>query len=93
MPKKTKKAKKVAATRTGLSCELIPLHVALRWSVRESGMTHYAIGKAAEVAPSVIDRFMLPDIDPRHRDIRLETASKIAAVLGLVLVHPMLDDA
>jgi hypothetical protein len=70
----------------------IPLDVALRRAIKASGLTHYAIGQEAAVAPSVIDRFMLPDIDPRHRDIRLETASKIAFALRLVLVQPMLDD-
>jgi hypothetical protein len=28
---------------------------------------------------------MHPADDPRHRDIRLETAAKIAAVLGIIL--------
>lgn len=59
---------------------------ALRRAIKGSGLTHYAIGQAAGVAPSVIDRFMMPVDDPRHRDIRLATAAKIAAVLGLVLV-------
>ena len=63
-----------------------PLDAALRKAIKASGMTHYAIGQEAAVAPSVLDRFMLPADDPRHRDIRLETASRIAAVLGLVLV-------
>lgn len=63
------------------------LDVALRRAVTSSGLTHYAIGKAAGVAPSQIDRFMMPRDDPRHRDLRLGTAAKIAAVLGLELRH------
>lgn len=61
------------------------IDVALRQAITASGLTHYAIGKAAGVAPSQIDRFMLPADDPRNRDLRLETAAKIAAVLGLEL--------
>jgi len=63
-----------------------PLDAALRKAIKASGLTHYAIGQAAGVAPSVLDRFMLPADDPRHRDIRLGTASKIASALGLGIV-------
>lgn len=62
-----------------------PIDAALRQAIKASGQTHYAIGKAAGVAPSQIDRFMLPPADPRHRDLRLATAAKIAIVLGLDL--------
>lgn len=61
------------------------IDVALRQAIKASGLTHYAIGKAAGVAPSQIDRFMMPADDPRHRDLRLGTAAKIAAILGLGL--------
>jgi hypothetical protein len=57
----------------------------LRQFIKRSRMTHYAIGKAAGVQASQIDRFMMPADDPRHRDLRLATAAKIAAALGLVL--------
>jgi glucose-6-phosphate isomerase len=40
---------------------------------------------SASVAPSQIDRFMLPASDPRHRDLRLATAARIAAACGLEL--------
>lgn len=62
-----------------------PLDAALRAAIKADGRTHYAIGKAATVAPSVLDRFMLPDADPRHRGLTLDTASRIANVLGLEL--------
>ena len=62
------------------------IDVALRRAIKASGLTHYALGKAAAVAPCVLDRFMLPADDPRHRKgMTLETA-KIAAALNLVLV-------
>lgn len=61
------------------------LDASLRNAIKASGMTHYALGQVAGVAPSQIDRFMLPTNDPRHRDMRLATASRIAAALGLVL--------
>jgi hypothetical protein len=63
-----------------------PIDAALRQAIKASGLTHYAIGKAAEVAPSQIDRFMMPASDPRHRDLRLATAAKIAAALGMGLI-------
>ena len=62
------------------------IDASLRKAIKASGLTHYAIGQAAGVAPCVIDRLMHPADDPRHRDIRLETAGKLAAALGLVLV-------
>lgn len=62
-----------------------PLEVALRQAIKASGLTHYALAQAAGVAPTTIDRFMHPADDPRHRDLTLETASKLTAVLGLEL--------
>lgn len=62
-----------------------PLDVALRAAIKADGRTHYAIGKAASVAPSVLDRFMMPADDPRHRSLSLDTASRIALILGLEL--------
>lgn len=61
------------------------IDAALRKAITASGLTHYSIGKAAGVAPSQLDRFMMPADDPRHRDLRLATAAKIAAFLGLRL--------
>jgi hypothetical protein len=60
-----------------------PLDVALRQAIKASGLTHYRLGQDAAVAPSQIDRFMLPPADPRHRDLRLATAARIATVIGL----------
>lgn len=53
---------------------------ALRTAIRESGRTHYDLGKAAGVTPAQIDRFMAGE-----RDLRLETAGRIAAALNLEL--------
>ena len=58
----------------------------LRQSIKADGRTHYAIGQAAGVAPSQIDRFMMAVDDPRHRDLRLATAARIAAACGLELI-------
>jgi DNA-binding phage protein len=58
----------------------------LRSAIKASGLTHYALAKEAGVQASQIDRFMMPADDPRHRDMRLSTAAKVAAVLGLDLV-------
>lgn len=62
-----------------------PLDAALRAAIRSSGLTHYGLGKRAEIAPSVLDRFMLPAADPRRRSLTLDTAAKIADALGLEL--------
>lgn len=61
------------------------IEVALVQAIKASGMTHYALGKAAGVAASVLDRFMLPEEDPRHRGINLATAARIAEALHLEL--------
>ena len=52
----------------------------LEAAIGASGLTHYAIGKAAGVSSGMIRRFMAGE-----RDMRLETVDKIAAALGLRL--------
>lgn len=57
----------------------------LKAAIRKSGRSYYDIGHAAGVAPSVILRFMSDDPQARGGDIRLSTAAKLAAELGLRL--------
>jgi transcriptional regulator with XRE-family HTH domain len=52
----------------------------LKAAITKSGLTHYALASLAGVTPSQIDRFMSGE-----RDLRLESAGKIAAALGLEL--------
>jgi transcriptional regulator with XRE-family HTH domain len=52
----------------------------LKAAIVASGMTHYAIGKAAGVSSGMILGFMASE-----RDLRLETVDKIAAALRLHL--------
>ena len=52
----------------------------LREAIRGSGMTHYALGKEAGVAPAQLDRFVSGE-----RDLKLATAARVAEALGLVL--------
>ena len=59
----------------------------LKAAIRKSGRTYYDLGRAAGVQPSVILRFMSDDPQARGGDMRLSTAAKIAAVLGLELVQ------
>lgn len=61
------------------------IDVALKAAIRKSGRTYYDIGHACGVAPSVILRFMSDDPQARGGDMRLSTAAKIAAELGLEL--------
>jgi hypothetical protein len=61
------------------------LDASLRAAIKADGRTHYALGKAAVVNPSQLDRFMLPSADPRRRGLSLDTASRIASALGLEL--------
>ena len=49
----------------------------LRKAISDSGLTHYALGKAASVDIASIDRFMSGE-----RDMKIMTASKICSVLG-----------
>jgi transcriptional regulator with XRE-family HTH domain len=51
-------------------------------TIEARGLTAYAVGKLAEVDPGVIARFLAG-----RRDIRLETADRLAAALGLRLVE------
>lgn len=62
------------------------ISAALKAAIRKSGRTYYDIGNACGVAPSVILRFMSDDPQAgRGGDMRLSTAAKIAAELGLEL--------
>jgi hypothetical protein len=57
----------------------------LKAAIRKSGRTYYDLGRAAGVQPSVILRFMTDDPQARGGDLRLSTAAKLAAELGLRL--------
>ena len=63
------------------------IDTALRKAIKASGLTHYGLGQLANVAPSVLDRFMLKASDHRRRDLRLATAARIAKALKMVLVQ------
>jgi plasmid maintenance system antidote protein VapI len=52
----------------------------LKGAISKSGMTHYALGKAANVSPAMIDRFI-----DGERDLRFSSADKLAGVLGMRL--------
>jgi len=52
----------------------------VREAIESSGLSHYAIAKAAGITPDILDRFQRGE-----RDMRLGTVSKLAAVLGLEL--------
>jgi plasmid maintenance system antidote protein VapI len=52
----------------------------LKAAIQGSELTSYAIGKASGVSPITIGRFLRGE-----RDVTLETAGKLAAVLGLRL--------
>jgi len=64
-----------------------PLRIdaALKTAVRKSGRSYYDLGQAAAISPSVILRFMSDDPQARGGDLRLSTAAKLAAELGLEL--------
>lgn len=62
------------------------IDTALKAAIRKSGRTYYDLGRSAGVAPSVILRFMSDDPQAgRGGDLRLSTAARIAAELGLEL--------
>jgi plasmid maintenance system antidote protein VapI len=67
--------------RSSMSKAPNPIDTALRDAIRGSGLTHYALGKAAGVAPAQLDRFVSGE-----RSLSLASAAKVAAALGLVLV-------
>jgi DNA-binding phage protein len=52
----------------------------LRSAIKASGLTHYRLAKEAGIKPFLLDRFV-----SREGDLRLETAAKVAEVLGLEL--------
>lgn len=54
----------------------------LREIILGTALTAYALGKRAEVDPGVIQRFLNGE-----RDIRLETADRIAGAVGVRLVE------
>lgn len=74
MPTKTK-TKGAATSRQVLSRQL-------RAAILDRGLTAYALGRDAGVDAGVIQRFL-----NEERDIRMETADRLAEVLGLRLVE------
>ena len=58
-----------------------PVSEALRGAIRRSGKSVYQIAKAANVSQIVVSRFLSGE-----RDIRMETADRLAEVLELKLV-------
>lgn len=66
------------------------IDAALKAAIKKSKRTYYDIGHACGVSPSMILRFMSDDPQARGGDLRLSTAAKIAAELGLILaaIHP-----
>lgn len=54
----------------------------LRDVIESRGLTAYALGKESGVDPTVIGRFLAGE-----RDLRLGTADRLAAALGLRLVE------
>jgi transcriptional regulator with XRE-family HTH domain len=73
--KTARSARRPAADRHALSSQL-------RDIIESRGLSAYALGRQAEVDPGVISRFLAG-----VRDIRLETADKLARALGLRLVE------
>jgi len=53
----------------------------LRREIQRSGWTNYELSRQADISESVLSRFMSGE-----RDLRLETASKLASALKLRLV-------
>jgi plasmid maintenance system antidote protein VapI len=55
-----------------------PIADALKTAIKESGLTNYAIAKAAGIHQQVLSRWL-----DGHRDLTLKSADKIAAAIGL----------
>lgn len=82
----TRKVKAITAGDQRPPARRHPIDAALKAAIRKSGRTYYDLGRAAGVAPSVILRFMSDDPQAgRGGDLRLSTAARIAAELGLEL--------
>jgi len=56
----------------------ITISTQLQDAIQASGLTVYALAKLADTSPAQISRYLSGE-----RDIRLETAAKIAAALSL----------
>jgi DNA-binding Xre family transcriptional regulator len=66
-----------------MATKRLSIVAALQRAIRESALTNYRLAKDAGISPDIIDRFMADD--DKHRDVRLETAEKLAKVLDLEL--------
>jgi transcriptional regulator with XRE-family HTH domain len=80
---KNLKAAKAKAKTSGIrTSDRHSLSGQLRDVIAARGLTAYAVAKAASVDVRLVQRFL-----DGERDIRLETADKIAQALGLRLVE------
>lgn len=57
-----------------------PITDTLKAAIKGSGLTHYALAKATGITAGQLDRFMSGE-----RDLRLNSATAVAAALGLEL--------
>lgn len=55
---------------------------ALKQAIVKSGQTHYRLAQQAGIRPQMIDYFMRGE-----RSLKLETADKLASVLGLQMTE------
>ena len=64
-----------------------PVNIAdqLKRAILASGMSRYRISKLSGVSEGQLSRFVMAKNDPRHRTLTLESAARVAAVLGLQL--------
>lgn len=62
----------------------------LRQAIQDSGRSLNALSKEAGMNVGMLSRFMSDDKNV-HRDLRLKTVDKLAAVLGLRLIRSTKD--
>ena len=57
----------------------------LKQAILASGMSRYRISQLSGVSEGQLSRFVMNRDDPRHRTLTLESAARVAVVLGLQL--------
>ena len=69
----------------GMAKDPNDIEALLRAAILNSDMSRYRLSKLTGVSEGQLSRFVMKKTDPRHRTLTLESATRIARVLGLTL--------
>ena len=65
--------------------EIDDIEAQLKEAILSSDLSRYRLAKLTGVSEGQLSRFVMDKADPRHRTLTMESAARLARVLGLTL--------